>query len=568
MKSEGLKGLLISDFNIDLFPGFLNSDPTPPKLAATAAPFGQVYPILSNPNHECWQTGFDFAVVWTLPENAIHSFHRLCRDEEVRMETIQEEVSDFCSQVAGLLDRVKFILVPLWAPRGKNTFALTELNSQNGPVQALMKMNVRLCEELGPRSRIYLLDATRWLAQVGASAFNPKLWYMGKIPFDTKVFQEASRDIKSAVGGILGTSRKLIIVDLDDTLWGGVVGDLGYQNLKLGGHDPVGEAFVDFQKELKALNRKGILLGVVSKNTESVALEAIEKHDEMILKLGDFAGWKINWSDKVQNILELVSELNLGLQSVVFIDDNPAERDRVRNALPEILAPEWPEDKLLYPSALLKLSCFNNPSVSAEDSTRTEMYVTQKKRTHLKESLQSFDEWLEALSCEVLVEPLNPQNQERILQLINKTNQMNLATRRLTEQEFKAWESKANRSILGFRVKDKFGDMGLTGVISLVANGNNCDVVDFVLSCRVMGRKIEEAMIHAACAYSRFHNLETVNLKYIPSEKNKPCLEFLKNSGLERVAGSFYWKVNKDYPQPRSIQLNGLAFADKDSPDE
>src|SRR5207249_4608997 len=189
------------------------------------------------------------------------------------------------------------------------------------------------------------------------------------------VLQEAARDIKGAVQAIRGESRKLLVLDLDDTLWGGSVGEIGWQNIKLGGHDAVGEAYVDFQRVLKSLLNRGNLLAIVSKNQESVALAALENHPEMVLRPGDFAGWRINWRDKAENIVELVSELNVGLQSVVFIDDNPAERALVAEALPEVLVPQWPESPLLYSAALHDLRCFDRPCLTDEDLTRSQMYA-------------------------------------------------------------------------------------------------------------------------------------------------------------------------------------------------
>src|SRR5262249_53417094 len=158
-------------------------------------------------------------------------------------------------------------------------------------------------------------------------------WYLGKIPFSNDVFKDAVSDVKTAIRGLSGQSKKLVILDLDDTLWGGIVGDIGWQDLVLGGHHPIGESLVDFQKELKALKNRGILLAVVSKNEESIALEAIRNHPEMVIKERDLVGWRINWNDKAANIADLVRELNIGLDSVVFVDDNPVERARVREAL-------------------------------------------------------------------------------------------------------------------------------------------------------------------------------------------------------------------------------------------
>ena len=183
--------------------------------------------------------------------------------------------------------------------------------------------------QLAEAPNIFVLDAERWIALGGPQAYNDRSYYLGKIPFSESVFARAAEEVAAAVAAVRGAARKVVVVDLDNTLWGGVVGDVGWEELRLGGHDAVGEAFVDFQHALKALTRRGILLAVASKNEEAVALEAFDRHTSMVLQRGDFAGWRIDWSDKAANIEALAADLNLGLQSFVFIDDNRHERERV-----------------------------------------------------------------------------------------------------------------------------------------------------------------------------------------------------------------------------------------------
>ena len=229
-----------------------------------------------------------------------------------------------------------------------------------------------------------MLDAQRWIAHSRESKQGQRLWYLGKIPYSDDVFGTVGREVVAATATIQGAARRLIVLDLDDTLWGGVVGDDGWESLRLGGHDSVGEAFVDFQRELRALSRRGILLALVSKNDEAVALEAIDRHSAMVLGRDDMVGWRINWSDKAANIVDLVASLNLGLQSVVFIDDSPYERARVRETLPEVLVPEWPTDPTDYVSTLTALTCFDTLTVSEEDRARTSMYAAERRRTLIK----------------------------------------------------------------------------------------------------------------------------------------------------------------------------------------
>jgi FkbH-like protein len=276
----------------------------------------------------------------------------------------------------------------------------------------------------------------------------------------------------------------------------------------------------------------------------------------MILREDDFVAHRINWQDKATNIADLTASLRLGLQSVVFIDDNPFERARVRETLSEVFVPEWPEDKLLYPSALLSLRCFDAPALSAEDAARTEMYAVEKHREGLRANVGSVDAWLKSLEIRVHVEPLGRANLARTAQLLNKTNQMNLSTRRLTEAELEEWVRQEGRWLRAISVSDRLGDSGLTGIVSLEADGETAKVVDFVLSCRVMGRKIEETMMHLAIEEARRRSLVHVVATLVPTAKNKPCLGFFEGSGLKRdESGHFAWDATERYPLPEAISV-------------
>ncbi len=551
--------VILSDFNIDNFAGYLTNDQEDPKVNTTVAPFGQVIQALMEEKAEWWQTNPDFAVIWTQPHQLIESFNQLLHYQKASLADIWREVDEYVSLLLKIKDRVHFVFVPTWViPSYHRGFGMLDMKT-GGIKNTLMQMNLRLGERLDTVSNIYLLNTERWIEMVGKNAFNPKLWYMGKIVFGNEIFKEAVKDIKAALRGINGRTKKLVVVDLDDTLWGGIVGDIGWENIQLGGHDPVGEAYSDFQKALKALTNRGIVLGIVSKNEEEVALEAIRCHPEMVLRLEDFAGWRINRHDKAQNIIELAAELNLGLESVVFIDDNPVERARVREALPQVLVPEWPEEKMHYKKALLSLSCFDTPTVSAEDLARTKMYQLERQRVHLKNQVGSLEEWLKTLAIKVTIEELHESNVLRATQLFNKTNQMNLSTRRMTETELMSWAKQKNHRLWVFKVSDKFGDAGLTGIISLEMHNTRGRIVDFILSCRVMGRKVEQAMLYTVIKYAQTLGLEELYAQYIPTSKNKPCLEFWKTSGFDHNEreNTFHWKITNEYPCPEQIQLEG-----------
>jgi FkbH-like protein len=555
-----IRGHLISDFNINNLSAYLNNSQESPLLETTVAPYGQVMQTILQKNFG--KTKPDFIIIWTRPEEISKSFLKLIHYDKTSYDDIITEVDSYSQLLLSIQDTINAaIFIPTWVtPSYLTGLGILGMKDKFGISNILMHMNLRLAENLRDISNIYLLDTQKWIERAGGDkAFNPKLWYMGKISFSNDVFKESVKNIKTVLNGIMGNAKKLIILDLDDILWGGIVGDIGWENLKLGGHDPVGEAFVDFQKTIKALTNRGIVLGIVSKNEESVALEAIEKHPEMVLKLDDFVGWKINWTDKAQNVKALVDELNLGLQSVVFIDDNPVERARVREALPEVFVPEWPEDKLFYSKALLELDCFNSAAFSNEDENRTKMYIADRKRKNLQAKMISLDEWLKTLDMKVRVSEINESNKQRIIQLFNKTNQMNLSTRRLDEKQLLQWSSNGHRKLWAFRVMDKYGDLGLTGIISIDIRDNAMgQIIDFILSCRVMGRKVEEAMIYTVIKYAKELGLKKVYAEYLPTSKNKPCLTFWRTRSQfdhDEHSDIFELDMGKEYPLPEAIDL-------------
>ena len=557
MNKVNYKCLLISSFNTSNFAGCMDNDPEQPHMETIQAPYGQVVPVLMQSNQQVWETDPEFVVVWTQPGDVIRSFSTLRHKCHISETELIEEVDAFASAVTRVSDCVKAAFIPTWAiaPYDRG-LGMLDMETGLGVSNVLMQMNLRLAEKLKGHPSCIVLNTQRWISLAGKKAFDPKLWYMAKIPFSIEVFSEATKDIKAAIRGLTGQARKLILLDLDNTLWGGLVGEVGWEKIRLGGHDHVGEAYADFQHTLKSLTHRGILLGIVSKNEESVGLEAINKHQEMILKLDDFAGWRINWQDKAQNIAELVSDLNLGLDSVVFMDDSPVERARVKDALPEVIVPDMPEDNTLYKSVLLNLNCFDIPSISQEDRTRTVTYVSERKRKAAKATVQSLDEWLKTLQMKVRVDVLNRANLSRTAQLFNKTNQMNLSTRRMAEWEIMDWSKPPNRSMWVFFVSDKFGDSGLTGIASLEIKESIGTIVDFILSCRVMGRRVEEAMLHTIVSYAKSRELREVQAEYVATPKNRPCRRFFDESGFESVADDiFVWNTEKPYKKPEHITL-------------
>jgi FkbH-like protein len=560
MADSKVRALIVSDFNAQNLAGYLNNSHESPTVRAEVAPFGQVMQALTDFSMPCWEDTPEVVVVWTRPQAVLATVRGLLQNARPKVQDLLPEVDAFTRAVRGVCQRARLVLVPTWTlPPYERGLGMIDLKSEHGLSYQLMRANLRLAENLTDVQNAFVLDAERWISQAGSRhAHNPKLWYMGKIGFGNDVFKQAVDVILAAIRGAGGAARKLVVLDLDDTLWGGTVGDTGWEGIRLGGHDPIGEALVDFQAALKGLKNRGVLLGIVSKNDENLALEAIRLHPEMVLRLDDFSGWRINWEDKAANLRSLVAELNLGLQSTVFIDDNPLERSRVKAALPDVMVPEWPDDKLLYRQALQSLTCFDAPVITEEDLDRTRLYSAERERAAARDEAQSFDDWLRSLETRVFVEPLSAANLPRTAQLLNKTNQMNLATRRLTEKELLAWSEAASHRVWAFRVQDKFGDSGLTGIASIQLDGDVGIIVDFVLSCRVMGRKVEEAMLSFLGRAAGKIGARHLSATYSPTPRNKVCLAFWQErSGFEAEAEgrTFHRDLAKPLPAPEGILL-------------
>lgn len=549
---------LISDFNPEILCRYLEHGGELPDCTVAIDGFNQVFQSLDRNDGEAFP---DVTVVWTRPEGVLPSVAMALAHRPFHLAEADAEVDAFVERLAARAQRGGTLLVATWTlPPGYRGLGPLEHRPGLGAAHLVGRCNVRLAEALAGVGNAFLLDADAWMRAAGPQAGSPRQWFAGKVPFSNRVFQDAARDIKAALAGAAGLSRRLILVDLDDTLWGGVVGETGWQGIRLGGHDAVGEAYAAFQESLKALTRRGLLIGVVSKNDEAVALAAFDHHPEMRLRRSDLAGWRIDWMDKAANVASLAGELNLGLSSVVFIDDNPMERGRVAESLPDVLVPDWPRDPLLFVDALRGLRCFDAVQFSNEDRGRARMYAEERGRRAVRASVGRLEDWLGGLDLRVAIHPLDAAALPRAVQLLNKTNQMNLSTRRLSEVELLAWAQQPGRQVWTVSVGDRFGESGLTGLLGIAWEGPVAHVVDFVLSCRVMGREIEKAMLFVAVQQARAGGAAWLVARHLPTERNAPCLAFWRTSGFaERGVLEFAWDTATDYPLPDHISLTGFS---------
>ncbi|MCP4559944.1 MAG: HAD-IIIC family phosphatase [Bosea sp.] len=373
-------------------------------------------------------------------------------------------------------------------------------------------------------------------------------WHSAKIPFALDLLPLFSDHVMRVIGAWRGLSRKVLVLDLDNTLWGGVIGDDGLDGIVLGQGDGQGEAFLAVQGMAKQLSERGVVLAVCSKNDEANAREPFEKHPEMLLKLSDCAAFVANWTDKASNIRAIAKTLALGLDSFVFLDDNPVERDQVRQALPEVAVPELPDDPALYAPTIFHAGYFESIAFTEEDRQRAELYYKNAQRESIRVEGQSIDEYLRSLEMGMQAHPFDSVGLTRITQLINKTNQFNLTTQRCDEAQVRAWMDSDNHVTMQVRVTDKFGDNGIIGVVVAERSGDGWTLPIWLMSCRVLNRRVEEAVLNKLAERLSERGGGVLHGLYLPTAKNGLVKDHYRKLGFEQVGGeadgSTRWKLD------------------------
>lgn len=384
-----------------------------------------------------------------------------------------------------------------------------------------------------------LLDVAGLAETVGlANWHSPGEWNLAKLAFSSTYLPLYADHVARLIGAMRGKARKVLVLDLDNTCWGGVIGDDGLDGIKIAEGDAIGEAFRDVQRTALALRSRGVVLTVSSKNTDEIARAAFKEHPEMLLREHHIAVFQANWNDKATNIKSIAEELSLGLDSFVFLDDNPAERGLVREFLPQVAVPELPDDPALYARTLMAAGYFEAIAFSEEDRKRAGYYEENAKRAALQSSVGSLDDYLASLDMEISFAPFDPKGRERIAQLINKSNQFNLTTRRYTEAEVAAFEADPALFTLQVRLADKFGDNGMISVILCRPAAPRAWEIDtWLMSCRVLGRKVEQMVLRELLLQARHQGVEKLIGRYIPTPRNAMVKDHYEKLGFTR-AGS------------------------------
>lgn len=413
----------------------------------------------------------------------------------------------------------------------------------------------RLMMERAP-AYVTIHDVDALASNAGRRAWgNERFFLHAKMPCAPEYMVDYAHSISSILAAQLGLSRKCLVLDLDNTLWGGVIGDDGLGGIRIGQGDAEGEAFLSFQRYVKELRTRGVIIAVCSKNTETIAREVFEKHPDMLLKLDDISCFVANWNDKAANLRHIAKKLNIGLDSLVFVDDNPAERSIIRQLVPEVAVPEVSEDPIDFIETLERHRYFQVATLGAEDFKRAEYYRANALREEIQSSSGGVEDFLKSLAMTAVIGPIQPTTLERSTQLINKSNQFNLTTRRRNVAEVKALTEDPDWMTTTVSLTDRFGDNGLISVVLAKAHGDTLDLDTWLMSCRVLKRGVERFLLNHLCELATARGLKMLRGEYIPTAKNDLVRNHYADLGFENVEtkpdGHTVWQLSLADYQPQ-----------------
>jgi len=413
---------------------------------------------------------------------------------------------------------------------------------------------------------IVLVDVSRLADVVGLEHWDDsRHWLASKLSFSPHFIPVYADVVARTIGAIKGKAKKALVLDLDNTLWGGVIGDDGVEGIKLGQGSATGEAFLAIQRMALELRARGVVLAVCSKNEDDAARLPFREHVEMLLREDHIAVFQANWTDKATNLRAIAETLNIGVDALVFLDDNPAERAQVRRELPLVGVPELPDDPALYPRTLAAAGYFESVAFSDEDRARADLYQSNAARAELMATASDMESYLASLDMVCTIGPIDARNRPRASQLINKSNQYNLTTRRYAEVELERAEADSARYLSQLRLADRFGDHGLISVLIADKRGVEWEIDTWLMSCRVLGRRIQEAALAHLVAAARDEGAERIIGLYIPSAKNRMVEDHYEKLGFARegdlAEGGTRWVLAIEAYSPPELPMRIDAVA-------
>ena len=431
----------------------------------------------------------------------------------------------------------------------------------------------RAIADLAKETDSILLDVCTLSALTGnANWQDPASWNEAKLPMHRSVLPLYADHVMRLVAAHLGKARRCLILDLDNTLWGGIIGDDGLEGIRIGQGDPIGEAHLEVQRFALAMRSRGIVLAVCSKNTDEVARRPFLEHPDMLLKLDHIAVFQANWSDKASNIQAIAQELSLGLESMVFVDDNPMERDIVRRMLPQVVVPELPDDPADYVRTISAAGYFESTRFSKEDLARADFYRDNSRRAALAQKAGDLQSYLASLDMQITFQPFDETGRARIAQLISKSNQFNLTTRRYSETEVASIQHDPSCYARQIRLTDTFGDNGMISVVIARRSGlHELEIDTWLMSCRVLGRRVENVVLQELIEHARSQGLQTIVGRYIPTDRNALVKDHYSKLGFSLASslagGETVWHLDVATAPLQAAPMKVLHIAGGKAPE-
>ena len=477
----------------------------------------------------------------------INSKNKKYTDEKIN--EIQNLIQVFTQKSQSKIVMANFV-IPTYTSLG-----IYESKIEYGIKEIILNLNKKLKQLSRNIDSLYIYDFNSFVTKFGEkNILDYKKMNYGDIKINFDIIPHLIYDFLGYVKPIQGLNKKCLVLDLDNTLWGNIIGEDGFEGIKMGPY-PEGRSFVEFQKVIKSLSENGIILAINSKNNQNETMKVINEHPHMILREKDFSCIKINWNDKISNMKEIAKELNIGLDSIVFFDDDPINRELLRMSLPEVNTIELPKDPSIYAQILRDLNDFNTLKITKDDTERKKMYSQEQNRQKLESSTENLNEYLKKLDIKIKIKLNDKFSISRISQLILKTNQFNLTTKRYQEEQIKEFVKDETMIVGCSEIEDKFGENGITNVFIIKTKPNEWIIDTFLLSCRIMGRGIEEGIIGKILEIAKNKGIKKITATFIPTEKNKPAENFLKNYGFKKEKENWVFLLKNEIKIPDYLEV-------------
>ncbi len=518
------------------------------------ADFNQIEQQISDSQSELYAFNPEIVLIFQASHKLLSKYNKLKPEAHSSLASLELESIAFLT--ATLTQQLDCKIIYYNYPEIDDAvFGNYALKTEASYVYQMRKLNFELMAFAQQNPNFYLCDLSSIQNQIGKTSFFQSSIYVNtEMVLSLDALPIVAAKTLAIIEALHGKFKKCVILDLDNTTWGGIIGDDGIENIQIGTLG-IGKAFSEFQYWIKKLKNRGVIVCVCSKNTESVAKEPFEKHPDMVLRLEDISVFVANWENKADNIRHIQSILNIGFDSMVFLDDNPFERNIVRENLPEVTVPELPEDPAEYLEYLYTLNLFETLSYSEEDSERTKMYQIEAQRVSVQQKFTNEEDFLSSLNMVSLVEPFNKFNQPRVAQLSQRSNQFNLRTVRYTDTDIEKMAASENHVTFTFTLEDKFGDNGLICVIILEKEDENTAFIDtWFMSCRVLKRSMEHFVLNTIVDFCVQNGFETLKGEYLPTAKNEMVANHYQNLGF--IETEKYWALKTTSYIPKKTYIS------------